>query len=91
MDDEISGRDSEEELDALTMATGISLAEDVRDGDARGNDIDQDDLHHNPTPWAPRDKKQTIIGELKDETSGNHLLIENHTTNKIDNVNFAQI
>ena len=75
--------------------------EDAREEDASKDDIDQDDLHHTtcsyaqndptPTPWALSDEKQSIIGELKDETSDIHLLIGKYTEKNFVNVNFTKI
>ena len=51
----------------------------------------QDDNDRPPTPWGSSSSKQTIIEQLKEDTSDIHLLVGNYTTTDFSNVNFHQI
>ena len=44
-----------------------------------------------PTPWRDSREKQQIIIELKDESSGIHLMIGRYSDKDFKNVNFSQI
>ena len=82
----------------LPTARGVALAENTMKEQTSEDDIGrrdqaigrvQNDL--TPAPWASSDVKQSIIGELKDETSDIHLFIGNYTAQNFDSVNFTRI
>jgi len=49
------------------------------------------DTDHPPTPWGSCKAKQTIIDELKDETSNIYLYVGHYTLTNFGNVNFKLI